>query len=292
MKKLFISYRRVDAYEVNRLVKALRQEYGESNIFYDVESIELGDNWPKLLESALNEASAIIIIIGPSWLHLQHEESGKRRIDLETDWVRKEVIRTIQRKQENPDLLVIPLLIGEALVPQKEHLDKELQPLCDFQAMTLKNTGHIVDFVAIKNKLVASNIFRNSPLPVVTPVVADMPNRLTNKEEEAFLAEFSQWNIVEKEKPGSPNDIIRELYRVYEFISYDDAFDFMKKVDEHGIRPYNHHPRIQNTYNRVEIWLSTFNIGHKPSYRDIRLAKICEGLYKDSIQKVTRVVRV
>ena len=283
MTKLFISYRRVDAYEANRLVKALRQEYGESNIFYDVASIELGDNWPESLENALNEASAIIILIGPNWLHLQDKESGKRRIDLKNDWVRKEVIKSIQRKVENPDLLIIPLLTGDVSMPKRNHLDDELKPVCDFQAMTLKNTGHIVDFVAIKNKLISSNIFRNSPLPVVTPVMTDMPNRLSNKEEEAFLIAFNQWNIIEQEKPGNSNDVIKELYRVFEFISYEGAFDFMKKVDEYGIRPFNHHPRIQNTYNRVEIWLCTFNIGHKPSYRDIRLAKICEKLYKESI---------
>ncbi len=280
MTKLFISYRRVDAYEANRIVDALRLEYGGSNIFYDVASIELGDNWPESLEIALNEARAILIIIGPGWLHLQDEESGKRRIDLKHDWVRKEIIRAIQRNDEDPDLLVIPLLVGGAKIPKPKHLDNELQPLCKFQALIIKNTGRIVDFDSIKKILVSSKIFRNSLPPVVTPV-NEIPDRLTKREQEDFLTEFKLWNIVEHEIPGNPNDIIEELYRIYEFPSYKDAFDFMKKIDEFGIRPYNHHPRIQNTYNRVEMWLCTFNIGHKLSHRDIRLARICEKIYNE-----------
>ncbi len=283
MTKLFISYRRVDAFEANRIVKTLRQEYGESNIFQDIGSIKLGDNWHESIESALNEAVAVIIVIGPKWLHLQDEETGKRRIDLEHDWVRKEIIRTIQRKNENPDLIVIPLLVAGASMPNPDYLDNDLKPMCEYQAMAIENTGHIVDFVPLKNQLTASNVFKSSPPPVVTPLMSETPNQLTINELDEFLMEFKLWNIVEHEKPGNPNDTIKELYRLYEFNSYDDAIDFMKKVDEEGVKPFNHHPRIQNTYNRVEIWLCTFNIGHKPSSRDTRLAKICEGIYKSFI---------
>lgn len=285
MTKLFISYRRVDAFEANRVVRILREEFGETHIFYDVASIELGDDWPESLERALNEALAIIVIIGPRWLHLQDEETGKRRIDLKQDWVRKEIIRTIQRKKENPNLLVIPLLVDGASMPNQNYLDEELKPLFNYQAMTLNNTGDKKDLAPIKVKLIASNVFKSSPPPVATPVINAIPDMLTIRELEAFLNKFKHWNIVEYEKPGNPNDTIKELYRMYEFVSYDDAIDFMKKVDEYGIRPYNHHPRIQNTYNRVEIWLCTFNVGHKPSFRDLRLAEICEDIYQNFIHR-------
>lgn len=74
---------------------------------------------------------------------------------------------------------------------------------------------------------------------------------------------------------------MRELYRVFEFTSYDNAWKFMTLVDEKGIRPFNHHPRWQNTYNRVEVWLCTFNIGHKPSKKDLRLAGIMEDIWEE-----------
>jgi len=50
MKKLFISYRRVDSYETNRLATALKHEYGENNIFLDYESIYGGDDWPEKIK--------------------------------------------------------------------------------------------------------------------------------------------------------------------------------------------------------------------------------------------------
>jgi pterin-4a-carbinolamine dehydratase len=40
---------------------------------------------------------------------------------------------------------------------------------------------------------------------------------------------------------------MRQLHRVYEFKSYEMAWRFMVRVDELGIRPYDHHPRWQMT---------------------------------------------
>jgi pterin-4a-carbinolamine dehydratase len=67
---------------------------------------------------------------------------------------------------------------------------------------------------------------------------------------------------------------------MYEFSTYEMAWRFMIRVDELAIRPYNHHPRWQNTFNRIEFWLCTFNIGHKPSKRDLRLARILEWFHE------------
>ena len=281
MTKLFISYRRIDGFEVKRLARALRQEFGKNHIFYDQTSIELGDAWPESIETALNEAEVIILVIGPKWLHLQDPKSGKRRIDLDGDWVRKETIRAIQRKQENPDLLVLPVLINNASLPDKDFLDEALKPLCDYQALFLEYTGSNNDYTEIIKKLVSANVFSSSPPPVVTPVMSQLPKRLTKAEEDLFLNEFDQWKLIEKDKPGSQDDVIVELYRVYEFMNYETTFEFMRKLDEYVIRPHNHHPRIQITYNRFEIWLCTFNIGHKPSHRDLRFAKDCEKIYTD-----------
>jgi pterin-4a-carbinolamine dehydratase len=103
--------------------------------------------------------------------------------------------------------------------------------------------------------------------------------RLTDWEEvQTFLffnlLAFSKFGLY-----GTAADYIRELYRYYEFRSYDDAWKFIVKVDEHGIRVFNHHPRWLNTYNRVEFWLCTFHTGHKPSQRDITLAEFLEETY-------------
>ncbi|MFZ1611693.1 MAG: 4a-hydroxytetrahydrobiopterin dehydratase [Chitinophagales bacterium] len=281
MKSIFISYRRIDSYETNRLSTSLKTEYGESNIFLDYESISGGDEWPEKIRKAVEEASVLLIIIGKNWLFMQDDESGKRKIDMTTDWVRKEIITFLNRYKENKELLVIPILINGAKMPNKEFLDSEISALCDFQAIELPNTMSSVDFVQIKNRLVKAKVYSTIPLPVVTPVGEIPPDSLTQEQEEEFLDKNRLWKIKEHEKTGSIGETMRELYRVFEFKSYDDAWKFMSLIDAKGIKPHNHHPRWQNTYNRVEVWLCTFNIGHQPSKRDLRLANIMEDTWEE-----------
>ena len=159
VKELFISYRRVDSYETNRLATALRSEYGEDNIFLDYQSIEGGSTWPDEVRAALDEASALIVMIGPNWLFMQDEESGRRRIDLPNDWVRLELLRFLERQKSDKDLLLLPTLISGAKMPDKRHLDPELQPLCDVQALELPGTMSSLDFVQIKHRLVKAKIY-------------------------------------------------------------------------------------------------------------------------------------
>ncbi|WP_052389716.1 4a-hydroxytetrahydrobiopterin dehydratase [Belnapia moabensis] len=113
----------------------------------------------------------------------------------------------------------------------------------------------------------------------MTPIVGRLPSQLGDSELEKLLQELPGWRLEERDKPGLPSDVIVELYRLYEFGDYEEAWRFMTAVDERCIRRLNHHPRWQNTYNRVEVWLTTFNIGHKPSRRDVRLAKCIEELW-------------
>lgn len=281
MKKIFISYRRIDSYETNRLASSLKSEYGENNIFLDYESINGGDEWPDTIRKAVEEASVLIVIVGKNWLFMQDEASGKRKIDMENDWVRKEIITFLKRQRENKELLLLPVLINGAKMPNKEYLDAEINEICDFQAMDLPNTMSSVDFVQIKYRLVKAKIYTTAPLPVVTPVGEMPPDPLTAEQEEAFLTKNKLWQVKEREKAGSIGETMRELYRVFEFRSYDDAWKFMSIIDSKAIKPNNHHPRWQNTYNRVEVWLCTFNIGHKPSKRDLRLAMIMEETWED-----------
>jgi pterin-4a-carbinolamine dehydratase len=55
----------------------------------------------------------------------------------------------------------------------------------------------------------------------------------------------------------------------------------MKEVSIRAIEKYNHHPRWQNAYNRLEVWLTTFNLGYKPSNKDLRLAKFFEKIWQE-----------
>lgn len=276
MKKIFISYRRSDSYNTERLAQFLKQEFGPENIFFDTKSVEPGDEWPKSIEDSLIESDLLLLVIGLNWLHIHDEESGRRKIDLPSDWVRKEILTFLEKKKANPELLLIPVLVNGTTMLKPEYLDEELAVICDFQSIEIRSTGSSLDFVQLKRMLLQNRFRPLDPPVVVTPRSGKIPNQLDKTKEETFLEKYKEWRILEKEKPGIPGDFMRELYRLYEFESYEDAWRFMSKINEIGILPYNHHPRWQNTYNRVEVWLCTFNIGHKPSKRDLRLARILE----------------
>ena len=279
--KIFVSYRRSDSLDISRRLAKELNEFGEKNIFFDQSSAPPGTAWPDSIRDAIEKADALIVVIGSIWLSIQDEKSGRRRIDIEDDWVRLEILTFLERKKAKKDLFILPLLVNGANMPRSEYLNENLRPLCNYQPMQIQNTGSSLDFVQVKQRLIQNRFQPVIPAAVVTPISGRIPLQLTKEEEEDFLNEYTYWRIIEHDKPGAPGDVMRELYRLYEFTNYEMIWRFMTKVDELGIRPYNHHPRWQNAYNRLEVWLCTFNVGHKPSKKDIRLAKIMESIWDE-----------
>lgn len=124
--------------------------------------------------------------------------------------------------------------------------------------------------------------------PVVTPRLGKLPQPLTVEEERRFMAEFTEWTILETRDRAAAQGLRRELYRVYEFPTFDFAWRFMNDVEKFAMRPCNHHPRWQNAYNRVEVWLTTFNLGYRPSTKDVRLAGAMENVWQELQSEFTK----
>ena len=66
--------------------------------------------------------------------------------------------------------------------------------------------------------------------------------------------------------------------RTYEFARFEDAIDFMAEAAKH-ISVVQHHPRWENTWRTVRVWLTTWDIGHKPSQYDLDLAEYLDNLF-------------
>ena len=231
--------------------------------------------WPgqTLSRDAIDRAGAVLVLIGPNWLHIQDEQSGRRRIDVEDDWVRHEVLEALRLKSSRENLLLIPVLVGNTEMPRSEFLEGDLKRLADFQPERLFRAENVVDFAGIIHHLERRGYQPIYPQPVVTPDDPYRPKEpLSDKEVDDFLAEMPSWRIVESDKPGSPGHIIRELYKKFEFNSYEDAWKFMSLIDNRGIRPYNHHPRIRihTTASKYGCVHSTFITSRPPRTSDSR----------------------
>ena len=67
------------------------------------------------------------------------------------------------------------------------------------------------------------------------------------------------------------SEINNKLYKSFEFKDFSAAFSFMTRVALLAEKN-NHHPTWTNTYNKLEIWLSTHDAGDIVTDKDRLLA--------------------
>lgn len=70
------------------------------------------------------------------------------------------------------------------------------------------------------------------------------------------------------------------LYKQFNFTDFREAFTFMGKVAEVAER-MNHHPRWENEWNVVQIWLITHDAGSKITDKDHALAQAIDTIVAD-----------
>src|SRR4051794_6257510 len=115
--RIFVSYRRNDsAYPTGWLTDRLVEHYGENQIFTDVDSIDLGDNFVTRITAAVASCDVLLAVIGPKWLTV-NDENGRRRLDDPNDYVRIEIEAALRRQ-----ILVVPILVDGANMPRVSDL--------------------------------------------------------------------------------------------------------------------------------------------------------------------------
>ncbi len=70
----------------------------------------------------------------------------------------------------------------------------------------------------------------------------------------------------------------KHLKATFEFQNFIQAFSFMTEVAMHAEK-MNHHPEWSNVYNKVEITLTTHDMGNMVSDKDRKLAKAIDGIF-------------
>jgi hypothetical protein len=127
---IFISYRRGDAvYLVEELYDVLKLAFGADAVFRDDRSIAPGETFPERIHSALDVARAALVLIGPGWLRGTTDPNAidsPIRLNDQADWVRVEIEKLLSR---GDDVLVIPVLLGGANIPEPADLPPSLQDL-------------------------------------------------------------------------------------------------------------------------------------------------------------------
>jgi hypothetical protein len=125
MPTIFISYRRADSQAMTDNIRGyLARKLGDDAVFQDVIDIPFGVDFRTYLEQAIGSCKVVLVIIGQHWLTITDDE-GKRRLDDPNDFTRIEVETALK----NPNILVVPVLVDSATMPQDEKLPPSLADL-------------------------------------------------------------------------------------------------------------------------------------------------------------------
>jgi hypothetical protein len=126
---IVISYRRDDSEAVTgRIFDRLTQAFGKEAIFRDIDSIPAGTDFREYIGSVLRQSELLVVIVGSRWLG--RTRSNRTRIDDPTDLVRVEVETALET-----NLPVIPVLVGNARMPDAARLPESLQPFASRNAL-------------------------------------------------------------------------------------------------------------------------------------------------------------
>jgi len=105
------------------------------------------------------------------------------------------------------------------------------------------------------------------------------PKALTNEELDEALTHLEGWVLTTSMIPGQEPKTRTELMKSYQFAGFEAAMAFMQSAIPF-ISDMDHHPRWENIYETVIVWLSSWDIGFKPSRLDIELANHLDALYR------------
>jgi hypothetical protein len=192
--KVFINYRRDDASGFSgRIFDRLKNHFPSDNLFMDVVGIEPGKNFMEIINSQIWQCAVFLCIIGEHWLDI-NDKSGNRRLDSAEDYVRVELELAIRN-----DILIIPILVNKAVMPDPALLPQSLRPLASYNAVRITHERfdsdssdliRLVDY-ALKQTGVYPNQYTN-----LERFLKSGSLKSANKETKLLIQQLSSGNLI------------------------------------------------------------------------------------------------
>jgi hypothetical protein len=144
--KLFISYRRGDSYAATLIHDQIAERFGRTSVVTDVDLAATPLPLAEVIREHITSADVVLVIIGPAWLC--------DRLADPSDFVRLEIELAIQH-----GIPVIPVLVGNALLPAAADLPFAMRALTDYQYVEIRAgaefAGNIARLIQGLEKLAA-----------------------------------------------------------------------------------------------------------------------------------------
>lgn len=141
-RKIFISYRREDAADAAGRIRdwlVQTKRIAREDVFMDVETILPGADFVSVIEQAIAQCKALIVVISPSWI---------AQVNAPTSYVRLETEAALRQ-----NISVIPVLIGGVQMPPAEQLPPGLQKLTRLNAREVRAASFEYDMAFIRRAL-------------------------------------------------------------------------------------------------------------------------------------------
>ncbi|MDX2308477.1 MAG: toll/interleukin-1 receptor domain-containing protein [Hyphomicrobium sp.] len=133
-RRIFISYRKKDEPGFTKaLFYQLRDAFDRDHLFYDLVSIETGQNFVKVLTDAVEQCDVLLAVVGPNWLDIR-DEKGLRRLDDAKDFVRIEIEAGLKLGKR-----VMPVLVNDAPWPERSQLPPAIADFAECNYRRLAN---------------------------------------------------------------------------------------------------------------------------------------------------------
>jgi pterin-4a-carbinolamine dehydratase len=270
----FISYRRDDSRDWAHLIAdAIHRAFGRESLFLDTDGIRVGDAWTQRIDRALDASHVLVPVIGSKWLFLQNPEDGRRRLDVENDWVRRELEHAITRGKP-----ILPVLVSGMRMPAAAALPPSIQQLCSRQALQVTDRSDLPAIIAGLEHHGFVKSSTHTELDFPTPV--DRSPRMAETDLHDALQRLPGWRVESRDSGRGLDHKAEELVTTLKFKSFEDAVHFIATASRY-VSALDHHPFWENQYKDVRIRLTTWDIGMRITSKDVRLAEYLQWLHRE-----------
>ena len=204
MSGIFISYRREDsAPYAGRLYDRLSARFGADRVFMDVDDIAPGADFAAQIGAKIHSCDALIAVIGKNWLTVRNG-NGQARFTDPNDFVGLELASALRR-----GVLVIPVLVGGAVMPKPEELRDDLRDLAGKNAVTLQDHDFQRDVESVIHALENLSPLRQQPDRPEDVSLRQRRERLRKRllwkvPVILLLVSFAVWWQLRQEQSGQP----------------------------------------------------------------------------------------
>lgn len=272
-RRVFLSYRRSDSpHQAIALKIVLEQKLPDVSVFVDTESVNPAERWPDRLAAALDQSSAVVVLIGPNW---RFGADGTDRFADPKDWVLQEVVYALEHKGN----AVVPVYFDTTTATAYQDLPSSLIGMPGIQALELSRG---VNWSHDAGRLASSVAKILGTVAVGGAIHFPKPSELKKRVARLTEAEFDGHKL---ELPGLAGWVFSrvpihtlagevegtQISRSFTFTNFKRAFTFMARCAELA-EARTHHPDWTNVWNRVDVRLRTFDAGQSVTWYDIETA--------------------